>query len=183
MLFRSLVAAAAPAFWLQVTPGSAYGIPRSPQSVQGFDLLQRHVGPGAIAPSQILIDSGKAEGVTAPEIQAATVRLVAALRADPEVASALYAPTGRFVDPTKRYAQIIVAGHHDYGFPEEQAFVRRLRDSLIPGAKFPPGTIVQAGGAAPQGVDFLHQAYSTFVPLIAAVLVLTYFLQIGRAHV
>ncbi len=171
-----LLAAAAPAFWLQVTPGSAYGIPRSPQSVRGFDLLQRQVGPGAIAPSQILIDAGSAAGVNAPAIQAAAGRLVTELRADPEVASALYAPTGRFVDATKRYAQIIVAGRHDYGFPEEQTFVHRLRDTLIPRAKFPPGTVVQAGGAAPQGVDFLHQAYSTFVPLIAAVLVLTYLL-------
>ena len=32
------------------------------------------------------------------------------------------------------------------------------------------------GGAPGQGVDFLHQAYAYFLPLIAAVLVLTYFL-------
>ena len=31
-----------------------------------------------------------------------------------------------------------------------------------------------AGGAPPQGVDFLHRAYSFFPPLIAAVLLLTY---------
>ena len=41
-----LVAAAVPAFFLQVTPGSTFGIPRSPQSVQGFDLLRRAVGTG-----------------------------------------------------------------------------------------------------------------------------------------
>src|SRR6266545_170972 len=38
-----LVAAAVPAFFLQLTPGSTFGIPRTPQSVQGFDLLRETV--------------------------------------------------------------------------------------------------------------------------------------------
>ncbi len=82
----------------------------------------------------------------------------------------------QFVDPSRRYEQVIIAGHHDYGFPQEQAFVKRLRDRLIPAAGFPGSARVLVGGAPGQGVDFLHQAYTSFVPLIAAVLVLTYFL-------
>ena len=170
-----LVAAAVPAFWIQVTPGSSYGIPRDSQSVRGFDLLQRSVGPGAVSPAQVLVESG-ATSVLAAADQAAVHRLVAALRKDPEVAK-VYTGLGRqFVDSSRRYEQVVVAGHHDYGFPQEQAFVKRLRDRLIPAAGFPGSARVLVGGAPGQGVDFLHQAYTSFVPLIGAVLVLTYFL-------
>ncbi len=43
-----LVVLAIPAIWLALTPGSAEGIPRYPQSVQGFDLLKSAVGAGAL---------------------------------------------------------------------------------------------------------------------------------------
>ena len=43
---RSSFAAAIPAFWLQLTPGSTFGIPRTPQSVRGFDVLRAAVGAG-----------------------------------------------------------------------------------------------------------------------------------------
>src|SRR5262249_52591540 len=80
-----LVAMALPALGLQLTPGSTFGIPRTSQSVQGFDVLRRAVGPGAVAPSQILViaDRGK---VNAPAIRAAVSRLVVGLGRDPEVA-------------------------------------------------------------------------------------------------
>ncbi len=71
---------------------------------------------------------------------------------------------------------MLVAGRHDYGFPQEQALVKRIRSDLIPAAGFPETTQVLVGGGPGQGVDFLHQAYTYFVPLILAVLVLTYFL-------
>src|SRR5207237_9711406 len=57
-----------------------------------------------------------------------------------------------------------------------EGFVHRVRARLIADAGFPPETKVLVGGATGQGVDFLHQAYTFFPPLIAAVLVLTYFL-------
>ncbi len=170
-----LVAASVPAFWIQVTPGSSYGIPRTSQSVRGFDLLQKAVGPGAVAPAQVLVESGTISVLAAPE-QAAVGRLVAALREDPEVAEVYTGIGPRFVDSSRRYEQVVVAGRHDYGFPQEQAFVKRLRAHLIPEAGFPASTSVLVGGAPGQGVDFLHQAYTSFVPLIGAVLVLTYFL-------
>jgi putative drug exporter of the RND superfamily len=109
-------------------------------------------------------------------VQAAVNRLIAAARHDPEVAAVYTGITGRYVDPSRRYRQLIFAGRHDYGYPEAQAFVKRLRGHLIPAARFPAGAEVRVGGAPGQGVDFLHQAYTYFPPLIAAVLVLTYLL-------
>jgi RND superfamily putative drug exporter len=103
-------------------------------------------------------------------------RLVAALNEDPEVAKVYAGLDGHFVDPTHRYRQILVAGRHDYGFPQSQAFVKRLRSELIPSAAFPSSASVLVGGGPGQGVDFLHLAYTYFIPLIGAVLILTYFL-------
>jgi uncharacterized membrane protein YdfJ with MMPL/SSD domain len=170
-----LIAMAVPAIRLQLTPGSTFGIPRTSQSVKGFDLLRAAVGPGAVAPAQILVISPDGPVLAAPT-QAAVKRLVAALEQDPEVAKVYTGTTSRFIDSSRRYEQILVAGHHDYGFPEAQAFVKRLRGDLIPAAGFPATTRVLVGGGPGQGVDFLHQAYTYFVPLIFAVLVLTYFL-------
>jgi RND superfamily putative drug exporter len=170
-----LLAMAVPALRLQVTPGSTFGIPRTSQSVKGFDLLRAAVGPGAVAPAQILLVSNDGSVLSAPN-NAAAERLVARLERDPEVAKVYNGLDGHFVDSTKRYRQILVAGRHDYGFPQAQAFVERLRSDLIPAAGFPDSTEVLVGGGPGQGVDFLHQAYTYFVPLILAVLVLTYFL-------
>jgi RND superfamily putative drug exporter len=172
----ALVAAAIPAFALHLTPGSTFGIPRTPQAVQGFDLLRRAVGPGAVAPAEVLVDAGAPGAAVTPRVQAAIGRLVAAGERDPEVAAVYRGTTGRYVDPTRRYAQVVFAGRHDYGFPQAQAFVHRLRDRLIPAAAFPAGTEVLVGGGPGQGVDFLHEAYTYFPPLIAAVLILTYLL-------
>jgi len=170
-----LVLMAIPALGLQLTPGSTFGIPRSSQSVRGFDVLRHAVGPGAVAPSQILVAS-QAGSVNAPATQAAVKRLVAALYRDPEVAKVYTSTGGPFVDASRSFRQVLVAGNHDYGFPESQAFVRRLRGQIIPAAGFPDTVRVLVGGGPAQGVDFLHLAYTYFVPLIGAVLILTYFL-------
>jgi uncharacterized membrane protein YdfJ with MMPL/SSD domain len=170
-----LIAAAVPAFNLKLTPGSTFGIPRSPQSIRGFDVLRQAVGPGAVGPAQVLVHTSGGS-VLAPRVQSAIERLTASVRRDPEVAAVYEGTTGRYVDATKTYEQLIFAGRHDYGYPQEQAFVKRLRGRLVPNAGFPPGADVLVGGAPAQGVDFLHQTYTYFPPLIAAVLLLTYLL-------
>jgi RND superfamily putative drug exporter len=171
-----LVAGAIPVAWLQLTPGATAGIPQHPQSVRGLNVLQSALGPGAIAPAEVLVDSGRPGGAREPAVQAGIGRLVGALRRDREVSATYYRPGGRFVDATGRYAQVIVATRHEYGSEEAQSFARRLRSSLIPAAAFPGGVDVLAGGAPPQGVDFLDRAYGAFPWLVLAVLGLTYLL-------
>ena len=170
------VALAVPVFWLAVTPGSSIGVPRSPEAIRGFDLLSSAVGPGAEVPTRIVIDTGRAGGVRAAPVQAAIRRLVAELRADPETADVLFAAGPRYVDRTERYAQVLQFGRHDYGQPAAQSFVHRLRSRLVPDASFPAGVDVLAGGAPPQGVDFLHLVFTTFPWVILGVLALTYVL-------
>src|SRR3989475_11433590 len=75
-----LVAAAIPAFALHLTPGSAQGIPQTPQAVRGLNVLRAAVGPGALSPSQILVDAGEGRTVRDPSIQAGGRRLEARAR-------------------------------------------------------------------------------------------------------
>jgi RND superfamily putative drug exporter len=171
-----LVAAAIPVFALQLTPGSAQGIPQTPQSVRGLNVLRTAVGPGALSPSQIVIDAGEGHAVRTPQIQAAVHRLVSGLEADPEVAFVQTQLAGRYVDASGRYQLVVAAGRHEYGDEPAQHFVDRLRGDIIPSAGFPAGVRVFAGGGPPQGVDFLNRSYGVFPWLVLAVLVLTYLL-------
>ena len=129
-----------------------------------------------MSPSQVLVDAGPGGNVLEPQTQAAIVRMIERTKADPEIVRVFYAPGGRFVDRTHRYAQVIVAGKHEYGDEPSQRFVKRLRNEIIPSAGWPDGVAVRAGGGPPQGVDFLHRSYSIFPWLVVGVLVLTYFL-------
>jgi RND superfamily putative drug exporter len=171
-----LVAVAIPVFALQLTPGSAQGIPQHPQAVHGFDILKRAVGAGALSPTQIVVDSGRSGGATTAPVQRSIRTLIANVSRDPEVRYVRFRPTPPWIDPSGRYAQVVVAGHHEYGEEEAQSFVHRLRDDIIPAANWPAGARVLAGGGPPQGVDFIDRSYAVFPWLVLAVLVLTYLL-------
>jgi len=169
-----LLAAAAPVFFLQLTPASVSGLPGSPESMRGYALLSERVGAGVITPTHVVVDGGAPGAAREPAVTAAIDRLGDRLEHDPEayvIASGGAAP---YVDPTGRYARLIVAGRHEYGDDASRRFVRRLRDHLIPAARFPPGTRAVAGGVPPQGVDFLNRSYAAFPWLVFAVLALTF---------
>jgi putative drug exporter of the RND superfamily len=169
-----LVAAAVPAFALNLTPGSAQGVPQSPESIRGLNVLRHSVGPGALSPTNILVDGGRPGAARLPEVQAAVGRLIRRVAADPEVAYIQSGRSGRYVDASGRYLQVIVAGRHEYGDAPSQALVHRLRGTIVPSVPVPPGARVLVGGGAAQGVDFLHQSYKYFPWLVLVVLVLTF---------
>jgi RND superfamily putative drug exporter len=171
-----LVAAAVPLYSLQLTPGSAEGVPRDPQAIRGYDTLKRAVGPGAISPAIVVVDAGRAGRVRDPAIQRDIQALILQLHRDPEVADVYYLPGGRFVDSSGRFAQLIVPTRHEYGDEESQDFARRVRESLIPSVPFPRGVQVLEGGGPALGIDFLDRAYGTFPWLVLGVLLLTYLL-------
>ncbi len=164
-----LLAAAAPALALRLTPGSADGVPRTLPAVHGFDLLRSTLGAGALSPTQIVIDTGRPKGVGSLAERAAARRFVAHLHVDPEVVA-----VRSLLDPTRRYEELVVIGRHEYGQPAALALVRRLRTRTVPGAAFPRGTRVLVGGGAAQGLDFIERSYSAFPWLVLAVLALTY---------
>jgi uncharacterized membrane protein YdfJ with MMPL/SSD domain len=169
-----LLALSLPLFALRLVPASFAGLPSAPESSRALSLLRDGVAPGAITPTQVVLDSGAAGRARGGSVQHAIARLAAGLIEDPEplvVASGSRSP---YTDPTGRYARLIVVGRHEYGSSQERSFVRRLRDRLVPGARFPAGTMVDAGGAPPQGVDFLSTVYSAFPWLVLGVIAITY---------
>jgi uncharacterized membrane protein YdfJ with MMPL/SSD domain len=168
-----LAFAAAPAVVLELTPGSLSAIPGSPEAMRGVRLLQQGIGAGAVAPTHIVVDSGRLRGTLNGPPRAAIDRLADELFRDREVAVVASGSRLPYVDSSGRYAQVIVAGRHEYGAAESRRFVERLRSELIPRARFPAGTTVVAGGAPPQGTDFLDRAYGAFPWLVLAVLLLT----------
>ncbi len=112
--------------------------------------------------------------------RAAIVRLVNALAPDREVQAVAYGKRSPYVDASGRHARVIVVGLHDYGSPETRSLVKRIRQDIVPAARFPAGTVVVAGGPPPQGVDFVTRSYDAFPWLVLAVLLVT-FVMLMRA--
>ena len=182
---------AVPALDLKLTGGDNRGIPLTTESTRGLALLQRTLGPGVLAPHQIVVDTGRRHGVLERSTLAAERRLVAALRRDPEVkAETIQAPAllpqtraGRsharqlgLADRDGRVLQIRVAGRGDAGTEGAMDLVHRIRDRYVPAARFRGSDDVIVTGAPAFGVDFIDRSYGAFPWLVLAVLVLSYLL-------
>jgi RND superfamily putative drug exporter len=170
----ALVPAAAAATTMELTTGSVAAIPGSSESVRGFELLRNRLGPGIVAPTQIVIDTGVPGGARTDAARVAIRRLVDTTAPDREVQAVAYGRRTPYVDSSGRYARVIVVGLHDYGSAETASLVERLRNDLVPGVRFPVGTVVVAGGPPPQSVDFVTRSYDAFPWLVLAVLVITF---------
>ena len=173
-----LVAASLPVLTLELGPGSNKGIPQDLEAVRGLNVLSAAVGEGATAPTEIVVDGKEPARVVTPDVQAAVRRLARSLRQDAEVGGVVMGKGVDFSDSTGQYLHFQVVGKHEYGSPESQDFVARLRNDLVPAAGFPDDVAVYAGGGPPSGVDFLDLTYGAFPWLVLAVLLLTYVLLI-----
>ena len=172
-----LIALALPVFSLEVGPGTNKGIPQDLESVRGLNILSAELGEGATAPTDVIVDTHRAGGVRAPDVQAALQRLTAEVEADPEVAAVSGADSpGSALAADGRYLHLQIVGKHEYGSPQEMDFVKRFRDRYVARAGFPSSVDVFAGGGPPSSVDVIDTAYGAFPWLVLVVLVLTYFL-------
>jgi RND superfamily putative drug exporter len=189
-----LIALALVATGLQLTGGDNRGIPKTRESTRGLALLERTIGPGALAPNQIVIDTGRPGGAFDPAVVQAQRRLVASLRTDREVKpSTVLAPVvvdprpgppppalrarlvdSALVDRTGRVLQVRAAPTHDAGTDQAVDLVKRLRDEYVPAAGFGSADVYVSGAPA-FGVDVKDTAYRYFPWLVVGVLVLTYF--------
>ncbi len=193
-----LVALAIPTLWISLTPGSNKGLPTQSESVQGLQLMDQQIGAGAMAPTTIIIDTGRPGGVWEPAQVAAIKRLATELRADAAIAAQATAVTTPadlldkgdaatahrqavatgLVDLTGQYGVAYAASQQEYGSEQAQGFARRIRSTLVPSADFPTGTTVLVGGAPAASVDFIDQVYGSFIYLIIAVLAVSYLLLV-----
>src|SRR5262245_47582081 len=80
-----LVVLTLPVLTLQLGPGSNQGIPQDLEAVEGNNVLTEAVGAGAVAPTDVIVDSGGDGHASDADTQAAKRRLITALKADPEV--------------------------------------------------------------------------------------------------
>ncbi len=168
---------------LHLTSGDNRGVPKTTESTKGLALLEETLGPGALAPNQVVVDTGRPGGAFSPSSIAAQRRLTVALRGDREVdPSTIQAPAfvprpaarrANLVDPGGRYLQIRAAGRSDSGTDAAVDLVHRLRERYVPRAGFRAETVLVTGSPA-FGVDFIDKAYGAFPWLIVAVLVLSY---------
>ena len=83
-----MIGLALPVLGLHLTSGDNRGVPLTTQSTRGFALLRSTLGPGALAPNQLVIDTGRPGGAYSPAMLAAMNRLIAELRRDPDVKQA-----------------------------------------------------------------------------------------------
>jgi uncharacterized membrane protein YdfJ with MMPL/SSD domain len=181
-----MVALALPALGLALTAGDNRGVPLTTESTRGLHVLQTTLGPGALAPHQLVVDTHRAGGASDPALVAAQERFVAELRRDPEIIPAtILAPAAmppaqarqaNLVDANGHVFQIRAAGRHDAGEQPTMDLVERIRDDYVQAARFPPGTTVLLSGGPAFGVDFLDRAYGAFPWLVVAVLVVAYLL-------
>jgi RND superfamily putative drug exporter len=179
-----MVALALPALGLRLTGGDNRGVPLTTEATRGLHVLETTLGPGALAPHQIVVDTGRPGGAAAT--LAAQRRLVALLRRDPQIvprtaiAPFMVPPAvarqANLLDGPGRVLQIRAAGRTDSGEPPAIALVRRIRSRYLPAARFPEGSTVLLTGAPAFGVDFVDRAFSVFPWLVLAVLVVSYFL-------
>jgi uncharacterized membrane protein YdfJ with MMPL/SSD domain len=179
-----LLALAAPALGLHLTSGDNRNAPHGTEATDGLYLLEATVGPGELAPHQVVVETGTRGGALAPATVAAERRLIAELRADPRIeSSTIQAPSlgtpaqairANLIESELRTFQIRAAGHTDAGTKQAQALVGTIRDHYIPAAGFPRLDIVALTGAPAFGVDFKNKAYGAFPWLVLAVLAITY---------
>ena len=180
-----LIALAIPALQLHLTGGDNRGTPRGTQASEGLYLLEATIGPGALAPHQIVVDTGSPGGALKPATVAAELRLATELRRDrhiqpqtiqaPALATAAIQRQANLLDRGAQVAQIRAAGRTDAGTFQAIGLVHAIRDTYIPRARFPRGDRVLLTGAPAFGLDFKDKAYGAFPWLVAAVLLITYF--------
>jgi RND superfamily putative drug exporter len=181
-----MIALALAATGLHLTAGDNRDVPLTTEATRGLAIMQSTIGPGALAPQQIVVDTHRPGGAYDPAVVAAQRRLVAELRRDPEVQpSTILAPAllpraaalrANLVDAQGRVLQVRAAGRHDAGEQAAVDLVHRIRDRYIPAAQFPVSSAVLLTGAPAFGVDFIDKAYGAFPWLVLAVLVLSYLL-------
>jgi RND superfamily putative drug exporter len=191
-----MLAIAYPATRMHLTGGDNRGTETlGVEATNGLAVLEKTLGPGALAPNQIVIDTRRPGGAFKPGFVAAQRKLVASLRADPQVEDrTIQAPVlihprpgapppavlrrlrqGNVVDASGRFVQLRAAGRTDSGFPPAKALVHRIRDRYVPAAGFGDARVLLTGAPA-FNVDFQAKAYSAFPWLVLAVLVVSYIL-------
>ena len=191
----TMLALAFPAIGLHVTAPDNRGAPKTTEATKGLAVLTDTLGPGALSPNEIVVDTHRPGGAWAPQTVAAERRLVARLAADHQIVpTTIQAPTltlhgpgppdagtlallrrASLIDATNSAFQIRAAGRTDSGTTDAVDLVHRIRQRYLPAAGF-RSTSVYVTGAPAFGVDFIKSTYAPFPWLVLGVLLVSYLL-------
>ena len=174
----TLAAAASSVMWLRVTPSSLTAIPANLQSSRALSMMTDQVGPGIIAPNQIIIDLGQPNQAATPSITQTRTNLAKSLLKNPEVFVVATGEKPPYVDETGQYLRMFVVGQHDFGAQSSQQLVHDLRNEYLPNAGFPETAKIYVGGIPAQGADLLHGIFTSFPWIVLLALLLAYLILI-----
>ncbi len=183
-----LLALAIPALQLRSSLGGDRNNPPF-ESVLAFRMLARDFDQGQ-TPILVAVRSSNPEGVLQPPVLAGMGDLAARLRADREVArvesptdllaspapdpSAVQRLTGRTLNAAHDLAVIRVTPRSEYGSPDNQALIGRIRHRIVPAVPAPPGVTVLTGGGAAPYYEFTTNIYDRFWYVVAVILLFSY---------
>ena len=169
-----LLLAAAPLYWLEITPSALSAIPQQLESARGIAMMTERAGPGVITPFEVIVDLGASELASTEAMQNARRDFASRILRDPEVFIVATDNKFPFVDESGRYLRIFVVGRHDLGAPRTKELVRTLRLISPASAGFSEATKIYIGGAPAQGVDLLNKIFSSFFLIALLILMLSY---------
>jgi RND superfamily putative drug exporter len=183
-----------PATEINLTGGDNRGIPKTTEATKGLAILESSLGPGTLAPNEIVVDTGGPGGAYTAKALAQQQEIAALLGGDDEISTvespapilgkpgkpsrATFAELRKanLVDPSGRYWQVQAAGRQDGGTQAAKDLVHRIRDDYLPATGIERANKAYVTGAPAFGVDFIDVAYGAFPFLVGAVLILTYIL-------
>ena len=175
-----VVALAASALSLHVTPSSLTAIPANLESQRAISLVTSKVGSGVITPNQLIIDLGAPGMAQNPDLIAARKALTAALSKNPEALVVAGGSKTPYVDLSGRYLRVFVFARHSFGEAPTQKLVSDLRGVSLTSFGFSPQARMYLAGAGAQGADLLKVLGDTF-PWIVLLALLATFLLLARA--
>jgi RND superfamily putative drug exporter len=173
-----LLVAASSIMALELTPTSLRALPSGIESSQGLNFVVDNVGPGLVTPTVIMIDYGMSGQADLPANEGKRTALGLSIISDDAALGGSTDTTPQYVDPTGRYQRIFILGLHEFGAPQSQAFINRIRDTYIPQSELSKVATIYVGGAAAQGVDFLDVTYGAFPFIFITALAIAYLLLI-----
>jgi trehalose monomycolate/heme transporter len=171
-----LTALALPALELELTGGSG-------EFARAGALSSARVGEvAALAPTEVVIDSGGRGGALAAGVRGPERRLLRSLVGDRAV-RAVQAPSAarsraRAVrlglrDPSARFTRVRVSGASPSGSPEADVLVERLRSTYVPAAGFGAAR-VWVGGPAAGDRDFVAAVVDSVPTLVLVIAAITF---------
>ena len=152
------------------------------EASRGLEELGHAFGPGAATPTDVVANTGQAGGAQKRTVRAAIERLANSLFSDPEVYVVALGRTVPYVSADGRYVRVRIVGRHEFGAAPSRRLVERVRDSLVPTARFPRGTSVSVGRRRPAGRRLPPSRVQRFPWLALGVLALTYLVLMRGFH-